>query len=357
MNDPHGLCGGVDMAAVEASIGSLAISLREQGYADDHIRAGVIEAIAEMGLRAHDRVAEKAKAGGSGFVVYLCKVIKSKVKEIDKDARARAAHVEEAAARVATTKAIQGKRGDAFDKKVAAGNAKFNGQHYHGRYTEPDGSGRQEFEPAAKLSPIAKVSIAGVHGNLVLDQARKVLPNTTPCDVDEALAIVSGAFDTAETVSMTDIIAKAVDALRGKAAHKIHGDPEKRCSRAGAPACIKPCFARRRTIHTTSLRIHISELLFSELGRKYPDCARNPDGMSSEYELATLRERAWQAASEAVGDLDWDDYPEFAAKAEAAAEQVFREAHEKFPERDAAAAAARERKAAAEAFAAKYRDR
>jgi hypothetical protein len=343
MNDPHDLCGGIDLATVEASIGTLALSLRGQGYADEHIRAAVIEAIGEMASRALDA---KARGTGGGFVAYLATMIKSKTVDADKRARARNADIAEIEAKVATTRVIQGKRVEAFDKAVASGAVHGNGaaRGAVGRYVT-DAQGRAAFDPAAKLRQISFHAITGADGNSVLADAREYVPEATAQDVDEALVAISDQVK--RDAAIKEILQRAVDAIRQKYAYAAHGTPEKLAG--GKPASLKH---RDKTMTMSSPLLVISEAAIDALRTRYLKCAHGQDGMHSPATYGALLDAAWSDAQEHAKAKGWADYSRKThAEAVAIVERHFAEAHEKAV---AAINADVERKAQVDFFVAWY---
>jgi hypothetical protein len=342
MNDPLGLSGGVNLEAVVTSIGGLAISLLAQGYAEDHIRAAIVEAISEMDVRALDKAADKARAsGGGGFVGYLTKVIKSKVMEIDKGARERQAHIAETEAKAATTNAINAKRMDAFDKAVADGHAARaqrpaggSGTRAAGGISDTDNDGKTIFGTAAKFAQIAFNSITAAHANQVLRTARKHFPDVTTDDVEEAFVEISDTFTERSRkgtkVSIKEILEGAVDAIGKKYAYAAHGTPEKLAG--GAPY-----------VGMSNRWIAIAEVKVDAWTKKYSRA------VTDTYHLDSLLYDCWISASKVASEAGWNGYgPETQAKAEAAFEELIKTNHlrgvsqeESRAKADAAAAKAR----------------
>jgi hypothetical protein len=74
-----------------------------------------------------------------------------------------------------------------------------------------DVDGQIVFGPAAKFSPIQKISVTHTQANMVLRDAREYLPETTVADVEEALVEVSDKFS--GDTSIKSIVERAVDGL------------------------------------------------------------------------------------------------------------------------------------------------
>lgn len=132
--------------------------------------------------------------------------------------------------------------------------------------------GKQRFAADAKLTAIAFVSVAGVHGNMVMENC----PEATVADVEKALVATARHFERKDKATISEVLRECEFNANLATAYRVHGAPADLC---GGPVATSRLHGEFR-----SLYLDLSESFVSEMLTKFPQ-ATAASGKSAVFEV------------------------------------------------------------------------